>query len=75
VKNQKVGKPVNKADRLEAIEIADERTERTQSDLDRNIGSETDGDAGSAGSPQGDGNSLRRGDIDVPLNVDTGGDK
>jgi hypothetical protein len=56
--NRTTVKPNPKADRLEAIEIADERTEKTQAELERNVGAETSGDPGSSGSPHGDGNSV-----------------
>jgi hypothetical protein len=58
-----------KPDRLDTIEIADERTERTKRDLERNIGAETPGDPGSSGAPHGDGNSVRGRDADLPLNT------
>ncbi|NYE31132.1 hypothetical protein HDE78_004115 [Rhodanobacter sp. K2T2] len=35
----------------------------------RNIGAETDSDTGSAGTPQGNGNSVRSGDVDVPIDA------
>jgi hypothetical protein len=63
----------SKADRLEAIEIADERTEKTKTELERNIGAETPGDPGSSGSPHGDGNSVnsdRDGQPGADLNTD-----
>ena len=72
--NQKT-KVANKADRLEAIEIADERTEKTPDDLARNVGAETDGDPGNAGTPNGDGNLVRSGDADLPINAGTGVDQ
>lgn len=70
MKNKKPDKASKKTARLEAIHIADERTERTKNDLYRNVGAETEGGAGSAGTPSGDGNSVRSGDADLPL--DTG---
>ena len=74
MKSQKT-KADKKAKRLEAIEIADERTERTPDDLARNVGAETDGDPGTAGTPQGDGNSVRSGDADISINPGTSTDQ
>lgn len=74
MKIQKADKPLTKSDRLKAIEIADERTERTRSDLDKNIGAETDGNAGLAENLQGDGNSVKSGDTHAPLSNGAVGD-
>jgi hypothetical protein len=59
-------KQKSKTDRLETIEIADERTEKTKEELERNIGAETAGDPGSSGSPHGDGNSVNADRDDQP---------
>jgi hypothetical protein len=66
-------KHVSKADRLATIEIADERTEKTKSELKRNVGAETPGDPGSSGSPHGDGNSVNA-DRDIQPGSDFDGD-
>lgn len=66
----KADKASKKTDRLAAIEIADERTERSATDRARNIGADTDDGPGLAGTPGGDGNSIKSGDAEVPL--DTG---
>jgi hypothetical protein len=58
-----------KPGRLGAIEIADVRTERTKRELERNVGAETPGDPGSSGSAHGDGNIVRSGDADLPLDT------
>ncbi|WP_458068506.1 hypothetical protein [Rhodanobacter sp. BL-MT-08] len=73
-KNQKTNAEKS-AERLEAIEIADKRTKLTPDDLARNVGAETDGDPGTPGTPQGDGNSQRSGDEDMSSNSGTSADQ
>ena len=59
---------LDKARRDEAIELADERTERSPDDRARNIGADTPGDPGAQLSqPEGDGNYQRDGDNEIPL--------
>lgn len=66
-----MNKPVsNKSDRLESIEIADGKTDETNRDRDRNIGADTEGSAGPAGAPSGDGNTIRNGDTELPLDTE-----
>lgn len=69
--NPKQDMASRKADRLAAIEIADDRTNQSKRDRARNVGAESSGDPGAAGAPTGSGNTLRNGDSDLPLNVDT----
>ena len=73
-KNQKTNAEKS-AERLEAIEIADKRTKLTPDDLARNVGAETDGDPGTAGTPEGDGNSQRSGNEDMSSNSGTSADQ
>lgn len=65
--NSKSDKSSKKADRLAAIEMADDRTSRPKREIDRDVGAETPGDPGASGAPQGDGNTIRSRDADVPL--------
>jgi hypothetical protein len=55
-------------DRLDLIEQADERTEESARERPRDVGAETPGDPGEQMSqPLGDGNYVREGDSDTPL--------
>ena len=66
--HSKLEKTSKRVDRLATIEMADDRTNGSKQDRDRNVGAETAGDPGAGGLPHGDGNTIRSGDTDAPLN-------
>jgi hypothetical protein len=68
MEHSKLEKTSKRVDRLATIEMADDRTNGSKRDRDRNVGAETAGDPGAGGLPHGDGNTIRSGDTDAPLN-------
>ena len=74
MKHQKTSAESPKADRLKAIETANERTGQTPDDQARNVEAEMDGDPCTAGVPQRDGNSVRSGDGNISINTGTSAD-
>lgn len=62
-------------DRLDLIEQADNRTEESVRERERDVGAQTPGDPGDLLSqPLGEGNYVREGDLEEPLRGQEGGD-